>query len=493
MDSPVQIPFKSFIQLKPNDDIAVYLQIVFEFIKAIQTGLLPEGTKLPGTRVLCKLLSVNRNTLIKAFNDLQLQGFIEISANKGTFILSNQKQIKQQKLPQSTQNIQRFAFKQSLILEDPIETSNLPYQFNDGLPDLRLVQTDILARLYVSKLKRKKNAINWKQLQTQSHAEFKNHFANFLNVTRGLRISATNIITTNSHEASLYLAIKLLISQGDKVIVGSPSYYLSNMTLLDSGAQIITVPVDDEGINTKQLEQVCKQGSIKALYLTSNYHYPTTNCLSAKRRMEILDLANLYGFVVIEDDYDFDFHYDNNPILPLSAVNPNANVVYIGSFARSLPTGFGYGFITAPAEFIAELEKHQRILEPGIDVIKEQVLSHWIEEGEVHRLAKKNKKIYRERRDDFVNLLNEKLKGKIKFKIPARGLAVWVEWLNDFSLIKLKQQCAKEGLFLPKTILYQTKNLRAIRLGFGHLEKDEMETAIEILRKSLESILSLPA
>jgi len=486
MDSPVQIPFQSFIQLKPNDTIAVYIQIVFEFIKAIQMGLLPEGTKLPGTRVLCKLLNVNRNTLIKAFNDLQLQGFIEILPNKGTFILSNQKQIRETKPSQNLNN--SFIFKRSLILEDPIETNNLPYQFNDGLPDLRLVQTDILARLYVSKLKRRKNSFSWRQLQSQSHTEFKNHFSNFLNVTRGLRISALNILTTSSHEVSLYLAIKLLISHGDKVVVAAPSYYGSNMTLLDRGAQIITVPVDEEGINTKELKRVCDANTIRALYLTSNYNYPTTNCLSAKRRIEILELANVYDFVVIEDDYDFDFHYDNNPILPIAAVNPNANVVYIGSFARSLPSGFGYGFVTAPAEFIAELEKHQRILEPGIDVIKEQVLTHWIADGEVHRLGKKNKKIYKERRDVFVHLLNEKLNGKIKFKIPARGLAVWVEWLDDFSLIKLKQQCAIDGLFLPKTILYQTKNLRAIRLGFGHLEKNEMELTIEILRKSLEIV-----
>ena len=78
MDSPVQIPFKSFIQLDAKSATAIYLQIVFEFIKAIQLGFLPEGTKLPGSRILCKLLSVNRNTLIKAFHDLESQGFIKI-------------------------------------------------------------------------------------------------------------------------------------------------------------------------------------------------------------------------------------------------------------------------------------------------------------------------------------------------------------------------------------------------------------------------------
>ncbi|MEP6804299.1 MAG: PLP-dependent aminotransferase family protein [Flavobacterium sp.] len=492
MDSPVQIPFKSFIQLKPEDATALYLQIVFEFIKSIQTGLLPEGTKLPGTRILCKLLAVNRNTLIKAFQDLELQGWIEILPNKGTFILSEKKEKKKTDYISTEKNSSKtaaFTFKHSTILEDPKEISTLPYQFNDGLPDLRLVQTDVLARLYVSKLKSQKNAKTWDQIQTESHLNFKTQFSNFLNVTRGIRISTSNLLTTNSHEISLYLVTKLLISPGDKVVVASPGYYISNMTLSDSGAQIITISVDKDGINIENLKQICEQHHIRILYLTSNYHYPTTTSLSAKRRMEVLELANQYGFVIIEDDYDFDFHYDNNPVLPLAALDSNERVVYIGSFGRSLPAGFGYGFIAAPSAFIKELEKHQNILEPGIDVIKEQVLTEWIKEGEVHRLSKKNKKIYKERRDYFVLLLKEKLEGKIKFQVPLRGLAIWVEWLDNFNLIKLQKQCAINGLFLPKTILYQTKNLTATRLGFGHFGEAEMENVVKILRQSLDEII----
>jgi len=495
MDSPVQIPFKSFIQLKAEDTTALYLQIVFEFIKAIQIGLLPEGTKLPGTRILCKLLNVNRNTIIKAFQDLELQGWIEILPNKGTFILS-EKQLKNK--PEFIVNSSKsnskvnsgFTFKNSAILENPKETSNLPYQFNDGLPDLRLVQTDVLARLYVSKLKSQKSLKTWEQIQIQSHLNFKTHFSNFLNLTRGIRISASNILTTSSHEISLYLVTKLLISPGDKVIVASPGYYISNMTLSDSGAHIISIPVDKDGISTEKLKEICQKQQIRILYLTSNYHYPTTTSLSAKRRMEVLELANLYGFVIIEDDYDFDFHYDNNPVLPLAALDTNERMVYIGSFGRSLPAGFGYGFIAAPAGFIKELEKHQNILEPGIDVIKEQVLTDWIREGEVHRLSKKNKKFYKERRDYFVSLLRQKLGDKIKFQIPVRGLAIWVEWQNKFNLVQLQKKCASNGLFLPKTVLYQTKDLTATRLGFGHLDKIEMENAITILNTSLETILN---
>jgi GntR family transcriptional regulator/MocR family aminotransferase len=491
MSGPVQIPFKSFIQLKPNDATALYLQIVFEFIKAIQLGMLPEGTKLPGTRILCKLIEVNRNTLIKAFNDLELQGWIAILPNKGTFILSEERN-KTKTIPKkntgSLDTTTGFTFKKSAILENPIEVSTLPYQFNDGLPDLRLVQTDVLARLYVSNLKKQRHGKTWEQIQTQSHSDFKTHFANYLNLTRGLRIAPSNLLTTNSHEISLYLATKLLISPGDKVAIGSPGYYMSNMTLSNSGAGIIAIPVDKFGIDTKHLKNICEQHTIRLLYLTSTYHYPTTSLLAAKRRIEVLELANQYGFVIIEDDYDFDFHHDNNPVLPLAAFDSNEKVIYIGSFGRSLPSGFEYGFVIAPPDFIKELEKHQNILEAGKDVFKEQVFTDWIKEGEVHRHLKKNKKIYRERRDKFVKLLNDKLKGKIKFKIPLRGLAIWVEWTDKFNLVSLQKECAVNGLFLPKTILYQTKNQTATRLGFGHLNETEMANAVAILKKSIEAL-----
>jgi len=495
MDSPVQIPFKSFINLDPNDKTALYLQIVFGFINSIQLGHFPEGTKLPGTRILCKVFNVNRNTLIRAFHDLELQGWIKILPNQGTFILSNQThKHKAESKISSNQNANTknrgFSFSHSTVLENPLEESDLPYQFNDGLPDIRLLQTDVLARLYLSKLKNKTKFKSWEQIKAQSHADIRNNFSNFLNLTRGLKISSSSLLTTSSHEISLYLVAKSLIKFGDKVVVASPSYYKSNMTLSDCGAQIVSIPIEKDGISIKHLKSVCKAHHIKALYLTSNYHYPTTIALSAKKRMEVLELANEFEFVIIEDDYDFDLHYDNNPVLPLAAFDIFKRVIYIGSFGRSLPSGFGFGFISAIPEFISELEKHKNILEPEVDVIKEQALNDWIQEGEVHRLFKKNRKVYGARRDEFIALLNKKLKGRIKFQVPARGLAVWIEWLEQFSLIKFRDECASQGLFLPKTILHQNKNFTATRLGFGHFNVAEMEIVVEILQKSLDKILS---
>ena len=490
MDSPVQIPFNSFVTIDKDDANPVYLQITFSFIKAIQLGLLPEGTKLPGTRILCKLIKINRNTLIKAFHELEAQGFIEIFPSRGVFVLSSQKHDKNAGVLNSPRKIvssqaNELSFVRSALLENPTEISDLPLQFNDGMPDQSLMLYDTLARLYVSKLKHHNPKNNNSQL---IHVNFKKQLSNFLNLSRNLRISAENLFSTNSHEICLYLIFKILISPRDKVVVAAPSYYLSNMTISDSGAEIISVPVDEDGIKIESLRQICAGQQIKILYLTSVYHYPTTVSLSAKRRIQLLELAEEFGLIIVEDDYEFDFHFDNNPVLPLAALNTNSNVIYVGSLARSLPAGFGYGFVSAPESFIIELEKHHKILSAGVDNIREQVLTSWIENGEIHRVLKKSKKIYRQRRDWFAGLLTEQLAAHIKFITPSRGLAFWIEWADHPNLAKLKKKCAENGLFLPKTSLYQNRNLTATRLGFGNFDYAEMKAAINILANSIKTL-----
>jgi len=509
MSSPVQIPFKSFIQIDKNLPTPVYLQLVHQFIKAIQLGYLPEGTKISGTRILCKIFEVNRNTLIKSFEDLQAQGWIEIIPNKGTFILSNQKarslkpEVRSLKSNLSADQAEianhlpitvgtsihsGFSFQKSTILENPTEKSDVLLQFNEGLPDMRLAETEVLSKIYLSKLKNKNPKKSWEQLAYESSDYFKTQLVNYLNLTRGIHISKPNLLTTSSNEMSLYLVSKLLISPDDKVVVANLSYYASNMVFLNAGAKIIPIPIDKNGISTKHLRQVCQEQNIRMLYLTSHHHYPTTVSLSAKRRMEVLELSKEFGFIVLEDDYDYDFHYDNNPMLPLKSFDTNGMVVYIGSFGKALAPSFRTGFVIAQPDLIDELHKSQQILEPDKDLIKEQVLGYWIQEGEMHRYLKKIKKIYKERRDYFSELLDKNFKGKISFEIPSGGLAFWVEWKNNLNLGKLKKECEKNGLFLPQTILYQNKNITATRLGFGHLNNGELEKAIEVLRDSVNEL-----
>lgn len=493
MDSPVEIPYKSFITIDRDSDISVYLQVAGQLVNAIQRGYLPFGTKLPGTRSLSRILKVHRNTAVNVYEELMAQGWIETYPNKGTFVIGKDREqpLKIKKFEKdhlgNYPKTAGFSFKTSNILDNPFEHSGCDYLFNDGIPDIRLTQVDQQSRIYSATLKRKAHKIG--QYNYDGSEFFKKNLSQYLNLSRGLPISRSNLLITRSTEMSIYIVSEILLAQDDMVLVGELSYFSVNMIFQKAGVDIRSVPIDEHGINVNEVRTICEKQKVRMLYLTPHHHYPTTVTLSAHRRLELLDLAAEFGFIILEDDYDYEFHYDKSPILPLASADTNGMVVYIGSFGKSLAPGFRTGFIVAPENLMAEMRKYLGIIDRQGDVLMEHVLGEMIAEGEINRYLKKSLKIYRERRDHFSLLLEEKMGEWISFQKPSGGLAVWAEWKFPVNLMKLSRECSKNNLFIPKTLLYQNKELTAMRLGFGNFNLDEAEKSIDILSGTVKKLL----
>ena len=488
MNSPVEIPYRSFIHIDRESVTAIYLQIANQFIQAIASGYLKAGTKILGSRSLSILLQVHRNTITAAYEELFAQGWLEVKPNKGSFIASVLPEVKFKKIDFKKYPTQTgFTFKKSILLDNPFELSSCDFAFNDGSPDIRLTQIDDLSRIYSSNLKRKSNRAKMGYNQEGSEY-FKEQLTHYLQLSRGLQISKDNLLITRSVEMSLYIISEILLEKNDLVVVGELSYFSANMIFQKSGSKIMTIPVDSEGIDTKALAEICATKTIRMLYLTPHQHYPTTVSLSAQRRMEVLQLAKQYGFIILEDDHTYDFQYDKQPLMPLASNDQDGMVIYVGSFGQSLAPGFRTGFIVAPSNLMMEMRKHLGIIDRQGDILMELALGEMIEEGAIHRHLKKSLKIYRERRDYLATLLNSLLADDVEFELPSGGLAIWTQWKQSINLMKLNQLAYKNNLFIPRTSLYQMKDLTAMRIGFGHLNFDEMQKAILILKKSLNEL-----
>ncbi|KUJ53003.1 PLP-dependent aminotransferase family protein [Chryseobacterium sp. JAH] len=490
MSSPVDFPYESFITIDRSSDISMYMQISTQLINAIQRGVLPFGTKLPGTRTLSINLKVHRNTIVAVYDELFSQGWVESLPNKGTFVIG-----KENEKPVNILNFEKkqlvnyptstgFTFKTSNILDNPFEHSNCEFVFDDGTPDVRLTQIDHHSRIYSSTLKRKAHKVG--HYNNDGSEFFKKNLSHYLNISRGLPISKNNVLITRSTEMSIYIVSEILLSAGDIVLVGELSYFSVNMIFQKSKVNIQTIPIDDEGIDVEEVRKICKKQKIRMLYLTPHHHYPTTVTLSVQRRLELLKLSQEYGFIILEDDYDYDFNYDKSPILPLASADTNGMVIYIGSFGKSLVPGFRTGFIVAPENLMNEMRKYLGIIDRQGDVLMEHVLGEMIAEGEINRYLKKSLKIYKERRDYFTMLLEQRMGDHLDFKKPSGGLAVWMKWKSPVNLLQLSHNCIKDNLFIPKTLLYQNKHFTAMRLGFGNLSIEEMEKSIDILAKNIK-------
>ncbi len=457
-------------------------------ISAIQRGMLPAGTRLPGTRTLGELLDTHRNTITAVYEELLDQGWVETRPNKGTFITGQLPGLQQpsaiaRQYPAAT----GFAFEKSSLLDNPFEYTQCDYVFNDGTPDIRLTRIEDLTRLYSANMKRRSNRRKMSFYNHEGSEYFKRQLSHYLNLSRGLHISTGNMLITRSIEMSLFIISEILLQPEDVVVVGNPGYFSANMIFQKTGARICTVPVDAEGLDTAALRQLCSRQTVRMVYVTPHHHYPTTISLSAPRRMELLLLARTFGFIIVEDDHDYDFYYDRQPLLPLATADTHGMVIYVGSFGKSLAPGFRTGFIIAPENLMKEMRKYLGIIDRQGDILMEQALGEMIEEGVIHRHLKKSVKTYGARRDLMAATLQTELGDQVGFQVPSGGLAFWIRWKQPVNLLRLSAQAAKNNLFIPRTLLYQTRNLSAMRIGFGHLNEKELTGSIRILAEIVQT------
>ncbi len=493
-DSPVNALLKKLIHFDKSSGSPVYIQISEQIINAIQRGYLTGGSLLPGTRVFSQILHVHRNTAVAVYYELASQAWVEIIANKGTFVLVPEQKTAPIKAGSNQigavytiAETTGFPFETSFHLSSTREFSEAKYGINDGQADLRLHPVHEFSKWYAASMKRKSLISKWNK--KTRYSAFENQLSNYLNATRGFHITPKNLISTRSTEMSLYIISQLLISQKDIVLVGDLSNYAANMIFQQSGATIKTIPIDEEGLDVDFIRTHFAKAAIRCVYVCSNRDYPTTVSLSSERRIQLLALAKEYQFAIIEDDYDYDFQFDGLAMLPMASSDVNGMVIYLGKLGQSLFPSFQTGFVVGPENLISEAKNYLQILDRQGDLIQEQMLFELIYEGEIHRLLKKNILVYKQRRDFLCQCLEENFKDSIHFKKPSGGLALWLEFTKTIPLIQLSEKALQYDLFLPKTILYQDKKTCAIRLGFGHLNKEEIETVVKKLRQAYDLIL----
>lgn len=489
------LPYKTLIEIQKNSNTPIYLQIANSFIINIRKGIIKPGTKLPGTRVLSKEFSVHRKTVICAFDELTAQGWIISIPKKGAVVSTSLPEVlpssfKQTNILSTDYPITTgYKLKENKLLGNVIKNNSNLIELIDGFPDVRLAPIEILGRTYRGILQRPgtKKLLNYADVEGNYY--LREVLSNYMNQSRGLKTRAENIFITRGSQMSIYLLSHLLLNKGDNIIVGETNYFVANMTFTYLHANLITTTVDEFGICVDEIETICLKIKVKALYITSHHHYPTTVTLSSERRIKLLSLAERYKFAIIEDDYDYDFHYSMSPILPIASADTNGMTAYVGSFNKSIAPAFRVGYIVGPQNLIKELAKLRRIIDRQGDLILEQVFAEMINEGEIKRHIKKTQRIYHERRDYMCDLLTQNLGKEIKFKIPDGGLAIWAQFEKSIDLVSITEKALKKGLSISNGSIHNpiNKNLNSTRLGFASLTFQEAEKAVQILSSIIKN------
>jgi len=495
------LPFQTLIVIDRSSTAPVYQQIANALIRLIRDGIIKPGSSLPGSRQLASLLDVHRKTVESAYEELFIQDWIKIVPRKGPQVSQHLPEVR----PHSFIDIPQQASGQDQPHTAYTHPATFPfYNFgppiplpgggkklrpviNDGFPDPRIAPIDLLLREY----RRLFNQSSYKRFimlgEQAGSVNLRNAIIDFLSDTRGMTFNLDNIVITRGAQMAIFIAARMIIRPGSKVLVGSPNYFMADAIFRQFGANLIRVPVDDHGMDIEFIEKFIRKQTPDLLYIIPHHHHPTTVTLSGDRRMRLLQLIDQYQFPVIEDDYDYDFHYSGGPILPLASAGHNGKVIYIGSLTKSLAPPLRVGYMIAPANFIGQAAQLRRMIDVRGDSLLEEALASLFKAGDMQKHLKRSVKLYHQRRDILCKLLEQELKDVVTFTKPQGGLALWTKFKKEYSLAEISARAADHGLMISDGRMYDVDghHFNALRIGFASMNEKELEETVGLLKKSV--------
>ncbi|WP_336687580.1 PLP-dependent aminotransferase family protein [Chryseobacterium bernardetii] len=473
-------PWKLEFEIDKKLDKAVYLQIADTIITDIKSGRLKPGDTLPGSRNLAAMLKINRNTVVEAYQVLLNEEWVISKERKGIFVSGHLPVLHEKR-------IERL----SDVSDHPIHNHGTMVNFDDGHPDSKIAPVTELARAYrqIFGIKAK-----WQMMgygDEHGDIEFRKMISQMLNHQRGMQIHEKEISITRGSQMAMFLTAQSLLTSGDCVIVENPGYQPAWQAFEYSGAKLLPVSVDDEGINVQAIEKLLSQHkNIKAVYITPHRQYPTMVTLSLSRRLRLIELANQYNITIIEDDYDNEFHFGYRPILPISSFPELNNYVYVGTLSKVVAPALRIGYLaTKNQDLLQKIGSLRKIIDVHGDVIMEQAVLQLIKEGAVKKHIRKATAHYKSKRDFVYSLLNQYMKGVAHFTLPEGGLAFWIVPKAVLDWDKVTSLLLEKNIKIIHPKQYSRNHVNGFRLSYGSVSEEQLEQSIPIIAEVFNQYL----
>ncbi|MCX6054948.1 MAG: PLP-dependent aminotransferase family protein [Chloroflexi bacterium] len=315
----------------------------------------------------------------------------------------------------------------------------------------------------------------------------------------GNGVSIDNIMITSGSQQALDLLGKIFINRGDRVIVENPTYLGAIQAWNSYGAEYIPVAMDDEGMDTRVLEEALRKGA-KFIYVLPNFQNPTGATLSLSRRHQLIELADQYGVPIIEDDPYSQLRFEGEHLPAVELLDSqmrdttntySGNVIYLSTFSKILAPGIRLAWVIAPKEVINKLV----LAKQGADLHTStfnQIVAHEVgQHGYLDRHVKIIQDTYRERRDVMLEALEEHMPDGVNWSRPHGGLFLWVTLPEHLNSQEMFLDAVKEKVaFVPGDNFYSTGGgTNTMRLNFSCSKPEMINEGISRLGKVVKSKL----
>jgi len=315
---------------------------------------------------------------------------------------------------------------------------------------------------------------------------------------KGASVSPDQLIVTTGSQQALDLLGKTMISPGDKVIVEGPTFLATIQCFRLYGAELITAPVDGQGVQTDVLEALIAEHKPKLVYLIPTFGNPSGATLSLGRRKKVLELAVKYNTLVVEDDPYGDLYFGKAPppsLLALSKTVPGSRelLAHCGSLSKVLSPGLRVGWMIAPPELLAKATMCKQFSDAHTSTFAQATAAQYLQAGRMPATLAKVRAVYAERAHTMCDALHRELGNAIEFVAPKGGLFVWARLTGADGQLANGNELAKRAIdkgvaFVPGTPFYATNPDHAtLRLSFATVGPDKIVEGVGRLAVALKA------
>lgn len=479
------------LQLSPDSDVPLALQITRAVAQAIRNGRLRDGDALPGSRQMAEELGVHRNTVLAALKALESEGWVEARQGSGTFVRALPAELTPVPWGRLHAGDAKRPVDAGFDLPEGLDPITAPAQallnLAEGLPDVRLAPAEALAKAYQRAIRLHGDEL-LQYGEPQGNRLLRESLADMLGKHRGMAVTADQIIVTRGSRMGLDLVGMALLRGGGAVAVEDPGHRGDWDTLARSApGRLVPIPVDREGLDTEALERALATEPIALVHLSPTFQHPTGVTLSPGRRRHLRALAARHRLAILEQDAEWAYGYEERAEAPLAAEDPSGHVIHLGSLSRLLAPGVRLGYVVAPKALVERLARVRLRMDWQGDRVLEWAVGDLWRDGEVAAHLRKVRKLYRGRRDAFCGPLADLCGGRLRFEVPRGGLGVWAGLDTPQQAQAWWAACRAIGVAFhpPSHYAFEGSMGCGTRLGFAALDEAQALEAVRRLAAAL--------
>jgi GntR family transcriptional regulator/MocR family aminotransferase len=454
--------------------------------QAILCGALRAGERLPSTRDLAEQLGISRTVVVLAYEHLLAEGFIAGRRGSGTYVSDG---LAENVAPRTRRRarLRLSRFGNAVVgsmptVDTPLHRPVAPrYNFIYGRSDLETFPLAMWRRMLLRQA-RKGSTRQFDYSSASGNAELRAAICAHLRRSRAVVCDPSEVIVMNGSQQALDLVIRVLVDPGDSVAIEDPHYDGIREVLRAAGARLRPVAVDREGLDPTQLP-----GDARMVFVTPSHQFPTGAILSLDRRLALLKWARRCNAVIVEDDYDGEFHYDGRPLESLQGLDREGRIVYIGTFSRTVFASLRIGYLIAPASLVPAFTAAKWLSDLHSASLEQQTLAEFIEDGMYERHLRRLRRRNTARRASLLEAVEKYLGDRVEMTGEGAGAQVALWPRRPVSEQAVVEAAAKRGvgIYGIAHCFLRRPSRPGFLLGYARLTEREIREGIRLLGEVL--------